>query len=127
MHNRWINDESVILRGGIQLNDFASLDLEKNESFIYPDNLLPFVKDTAISLLRSESIHAYYQYTESNKLPGQEGMTDLEEEAELLKDARNKSSSQKYPLLAGRRMVLAFLFMNSLPDELAMYIYCMYY
>jgi len=53
---------------------------------------------------------------------GNESLIDLEEEAENFRDACERLRRTNRPTMVDRRMVLAFLFINSLPNDLHQYI-----
>ena len=76
--------------------------LEQNEKFIFPDNLLPFINDTALSLVRSEALHYYYSYMESNHLNEDNTSVDLDRERQLFKEQRERNRKD-YPAVVDRR------------------------
>jgi len=40
----------------------------QNKLFLFPENLLPFIKDTAIALVHSQSLHVYYTHSQGDTL-----------------------------------------------------------
>ena len=117
LRNKWISDNSVKLLGGITLSDWSNSVLEQNEKFIFPINLLPFIKDTALSFVRSEALHYYYSYMESTHHNKDDTSVDPDRERQLFKEQR-ECNRKDYPAVVDRRLILSFLFLNDLPKKL---------